>query len=137
MTTQNELDQLLDKSITEYSSILLLLQAIAEKRNNDQASELSSASIGLFKEQQTAAQTDQSLMRMLEEHPKSLQDSKVAQRTDLIKKILKINSSMTSQFEAVKALMSDELQQIKAGRTAMQGYQQAENTHGKHINGAL
>ncbi len=132
-----EISTILDTSINEYSNILNLMQNLARKRNSDQTSEISAVSITLFKKQQTAAESDQNLMQILSNYPDALKNHRIKERARIIKEIISLNKIITPKFEAIKSLLFDELQQLKKGRSAIQGYHQVRQKQGRNINNAL
>lgn len=136
-TQSKELSHLLDISIIQYTTILKLLTTIAKAQGNNRTSEISSTGIALFNKQKVAAKTDKNLMQVLNTYPEGLKEARLRERSQLIKDIITINKHITPKFKDMKILMFNELQQIKTGRTAIQGYQQTERKQGKNINNAL
>jgi metal-responsive CopG/Arc/MetJ family transcriptional regulator len=133
-----DLQPLLQASINQYSDILSLLGAITDPGRLTRSEEINKAANTLLEKQECASDLDTKIMRLLDKTMPELCNQKtIKERSELIHKVIKLNKQITPKIESIKSLISCELQQLKAGRSAMKGYQVADTTHGKNVNNTL
>ncbi|MBL4902509.1 hypothetical protein JYT85_00400 [Desulfocapsa sp. AH-315-G09] len=134
----NQLDSFLETSIDQYTEILVLMESITQTTTCPCMEKITLTSEQILEKQKAATETDKKLLDLLANTPVKMMDNKkIKKRTDLVQQVLKQNTLITPKITTIKALMENELQQIKKGRFAMKGYQQTEIQHGSNLNNSL
>jgi len=134
----SQLHSFLQKSIDQYNEILQLMASITRTDKNPSIEELTITGTQILSKQKAATETDKNLLAFLAKSTVEIMDEKkIAKRTELLKQVLELNKIITPKLTNIKSLMGSELQQIKKGRFAMRGYQQAETKHGRNLNNTL
>jgi|GEM_PF-3242430 len=134
----DQLQSLIRTSIEQYTNILQLMESIKGGDGNLSMEELVRISREILTQQELAAATDKTLLPLLEEGPGTMVDvTGIVKRTELIEKIIQLNKIITPRLANIKSLISNELLQVKQGRSAIKGYQQTEKKHGKNLHKTL
>lgn len=137
-TDTEQIQSLLQTSITQYTEIVQIMEGIAHAKKSLSVTELSIIGMKILDKQKAATAIDEKLLILL---PESLSDttlySKNTIRTGLLKQVLQLNHTITPKLVNIHALMDSELQHLRKGRSAMQGYQQSAGTPGRNLNNTL
>lgn len=131
------LQPLLQTSIKEYTDILAIMETIADPAMNNQIEDLNIRGETLLEKQQHAFCTDQKIIHLLDNVPESCHHKGIAERAELIHKVIQLNKQIMPKLESIKSLISSELRQIKNGRSAMKGYKPTDMKNGKNVNNML
>ncbi len=137
MKTTNQAEMLLSKSIEQYTAITDLMRSMAQIETCNGYTELTKLGNTLLQQQQTAVVNDRMIMEAIADFPEITQSKLMLERHKLLKKAARLNSVITPQITGIKSLLFNELQQVKNGRSAMKGYQQAVRPHGRNLNSTL
>ncbi|MCK5664473.1 MAG: hypothetical protein KAI17_13370 [Thiotrichaceae bacterium] len=134
----NQLQDFLQISIDQYSDMIALMGSITQSHKNHSIAKISTIVTEILAKQAKITATDEQLLPLLKASSDALKnDSRMTKRTELVKRAIQLNAIITKKITNIKSLMKSELQQIKKGRFAVKGYQQAEVKHGKNINNTL
>ena len=134
----NQLYSFLQTSIDQYTEILQLMEAITQTNKSPCIEELTEIGSQILSKQKKATETDKDILALLlEPSYEMMDDTRIAQRTELLQQVLQLNKIITPKLTNIKSLMASELKQIKKGRFAIKGYQQTERKHGRNLNNTL
>ena len=133
----NQLQDFLQLSIDQYGDMIALMESITQSHKNHSIAKISEIGTEILAKQAKITVTDKQLLPLLKASSDALNDSRMIKRTELVKRAIQLNAIITKKITNIKSLMKSELQQIKKGRFAVKGYQQAEVKHGKNINNTL
>jgi hypothetical protein len=131
-----QFEQVFSHSIKQYEVILSFLQKMEKEIGTASPDELLELSKSLADLQSQAAETDQMLLPQLREH--SALNEKMAPLIDerelLMKEILLLNARISEKASGVKSLIAHEMEKLRNGISALGGYMQQQNTHGRIVD---
>jgi hypothetical protein len=123
--TRDELDTLLQCSITRYENILTLFTAINSEVGDKNPATLHARGTEILLLQEQAALADHTLITTIQETNPAWHDhfSLLAKRQDIMRQILIHTHSLLSTTSNIKSLLAHEIKEIQGGRAALNGYQ--------------
>ena len=124
--TREELDTLLQCSITRYENILTLFTAINSEVGDKNPATLHARGMEILLLQEQAALADHTLITTMQETNPDWNDhfSLLAKRQDIMRQILTHTHALLSTTNNIKSLLAHEIKEIQGGRAALNGYQQ-------------
>lgn len=130
----------LNSSIEEYSIILSLMKTMIDAKRPKKNDDLVSAGRKLLSRQNAQKKKDGILLKSLSSYSNITNNrtitTKVVEWIELQRQILDLNNMVISKLESIQSLITNELDQVKKGRSAIKGYQAVKLQGGKNINNA-
>lgn len=124
----------LQASIDQYADILCLMESITQPVNKTSVEEDIFRGKQIISKQQTARKTDDNLLYLLRISSEEITGSTLfLKRTELLTKVIRQNALVADKFSSIGLFVNSELQQIKKGHSAMQGYRQAGKQYGGNL----
>lgn len=128
-----KLDTLLLCSIGRYEEILTLFETLNSDAGDKSPATLDSRGSEVLQLQAQATLADQELITILSEldPAESAQlaaHSLMAQRHEIMQRILVQNRSLLSGIKNIQSLLAHEIKEIQGGRTALNGYRQTTSS---------
>jgi predicted ribosome quality control (RQC) complex YloA/Tae2 family protein len=127
-----ELEFLLERSISQYQAILdqIFEEAKALEQARPQHIEACSGRLNEMREE--ARRIDEALADLVRKEETRFDASSLFQkRRELMRRVLEQNNLLSDKIHGINSVISDEISQIKKGRTAMAGYKGQRKPKGK------
>ncbi len=134
-----QFEALLSQSIHEYAEILEFLQKMDEEIGTASPEGLLELGESLAQLQNHAAETDQVLLMQLSKHSALAETMQplLDRREQIMKEILFLNGRITEKASGVKSLIAHEMEKLRTGLSALNGYKQQQNNQGRIVDRAL
>jgi predicted RNA-binding protein len=137
-TETEQIQYLLQTSITQYTEIVQLIEEIAHPKRSLSIAEISVIGMKILDKQKAATAIDKKFLTLLPEALSNTTiDSKNTIRTGLLRQVVQLNHAITPKLVNIYSLMDSELQHLKKGRSAMHGYQRSAGKSGRNLNNTL
>lgn len=135
---REQIRDFLQTSIVQYTEILKLMEQITQAKISLSVAEFSIIGMKILNRQKAATETDKTILALL---PESLSDITIASkntiRTGLLEQVVQLNHAITPKLVDIHSLMNSDLQHLKKGCSAMQGYKQSTRKPGRILNNTL
>jgi hypothetical protein len=127
-----ELELLLERSIGQYQAILDQTLEVAKVLEQARPQHIVACSGRLNKMREEARRTDEALAELFRKKEIQFDASSLFQkRRELMRRVLEQNNLLSDKIRGINSVISDEISQIKKGRTAMAGYKGQRKPKGK------
>lgn len=130
------LEPLLQKSISQYQSILELSKETVTRLDVLKPAEINTACEQMTSLQQQAAETDTEIIQLASTFstPQVRQAPSFDKRLGLMRRVLEQNNLLFSRINGMMAVISQDISQIRWGFSAMSGYKSEQEDSGKIVS---
>jgi hypothetical protein len=127
-----ELELLLERSIGQYQAILDQVFEAAKIMEQTRPQHIEACSGCLNEMREEARRIDEALAELFRKKEIQFDASSLFQkRRELMRRVLEQNNLLSDKIRGINSVISDEISQIKKGRTAMAGYKGQRKPKGK------
>lgn len=137
-TDNNTLELLCRQSLRQYREMVLLLQSLQGNLQDQSSGSVIQFNVTFVELQNQIQQTDQEVAEQLNLQPESTNIvAFLNHRKELQEDMLGLIGETVPKADSVKSLLANEMQAVKHGKKALNGYKSQQEQYGRIVNKAF